>query len=91
MASLRVLRSSLLHAAPIRVSCVSAVPGRSVASYSDRLWPHTPPAQPLLQSATRRCFHATSNVQKRDYFDVLGVKRGASDKEVKKAYFEMAK
>jgi molecular chaperone DnaJ len=30
-------------------------------------------------------------VQKRDYFDVLGVKRGASDKEVKKAYFEMAK
>ena len=91
MASLRVLRSSVLRAAPIRAPCLSVVPGRSVASYGDRLWPHTAPAQSTVQSATRRCFHATSNVQKRDYFEVLGVKKGATDKEIKKAYFEMAK
>ena len=40
---------------------------------------------------SRRGFHTTNASLKRDYYEVLGVKKGASSKEVKKAYFQLAK
>jgi len=40
---------------------------------------------------SRREFHASSKNLKRDYYEVLGVDRGANKDEIKKKYFALAK
>ncbi|CAN0303207.1 unnamed protein product, partial [Hapterophycus canaliculatus] len=38
-----------------------------------------------------RQFHSTRPAEKRDFYDVLGVGRGADKSEIKKKYFQLAK
>nr|XP_018899187.1 PREDICTED: protein tumorous imaginal discs, mitochondrial-like [Bemisia tabaci] len=39
----------------------------------------------------RSLFHTSSRLMKRDYYEVLGISKNASAKEVKRAYYELAK
>ncbi|CAM9879264.1 unnamed protein product [Discosporangium mesarthrocarpum] len=43
------------------------------------------------RDAGRRAFHSTARASKRDFYEVLGVPRGADASEVKKKYFQLAK
>eukprot|EP00607_Mallomonas_marina_P007662 CAMPEP_0182422458 /NCGR_PEP_ID=MMETSP1167-20130531/8163_1 /TAXON_ID=2988 /ORGANISM="Mallomonas Sp, Strain CCMP3275" /LENGTH=391 /DNA_ID=CAMNT_0024600541 /DNA_START=292 /DNA_END=1467 /DNA_ORIENTATION=- len=45
---------------------------------------------PQIRSVSRS-FHSTSRNEKRDYYEVLGVPKGASKSDIKKKYFELAK
>lgn len=49
-----------------------------------------PPRQ-CLRHENRRYFHATSALRKKDYYEVLGIQKGASLSEIKKSYFQLAK
>jgi len=42
-------------------------------------------------ASSARGFQTSCSLEKRDYYDVLGVKKGATAKDIKKAYYQMAK
>ncbi|VDN36583.1 unnamed protein product [Gongylonema pulchrum] len=45
--------------------------------------------QSILLQASR--IHSSSSRYKRDYYEILGLKKGASAKDIKKAYYKLAK
>ena len=44
-----------------------------------------------IHNISTRSFHHTNHMKKRDYYDILGVKKGADKSEIKRKYFELAK
>ncbi len=88
-------RPGVLHAAhPSSPSSATAAaasgPLPSPRRPSHRPPPPPPPPHPH-QRQQRRAFHATPSSPQRDFYDILGVNRGADQKEIKKAYYAKAK
>merc|ERR1712038_1289386 len=106
-ATLRVLTKEITSSSRSRGFEIKIVaPNRSVHFYtrSGSLWSQgerilVPKSSvPSLEreaiksgAASVRGFHSSSSRDKRDYYDVLGIKKNASAKEIKKAYYQMAK
>ena len=45
----------------------------------------------VTSTTAARGFHSSTPLLKEDYYDVLGLKKGAEKQEIKKAYFKLAK
>lgn len=45
--------------------------------------------QRSIKSNSSRSFHVSSNLAKRDYYEVLGIPKGSSQADVKKAYYKV--
>jgi DnaJ-class molecular chaperone len=43
------------------------------------------------ESVSRRCYHSSAPAYKKDYYEVLGLSKGASKEEIKKKFRELAK
>ncbi|XP_022673409.1 protein tumorous imaginal discs, mitochondrial-like [Varroa jacobsoni] len=67
--------------------------GSVVTSYSASVAPRGVSwcSDPCFTASSSRSFHLSSILEKRDYYDVLGVPRNASSKDIKKAYYQLAK
>ncbi|KAK6741842.1 hypothetical protein RB195_009610 [Necator americanus] len=71
----------LNHIAPLSI-CSSNIQLRRTAPERRRI---------SLECSSRRCLHSSRPSSKEDYYKTLGVKKDASAKEIKKAYFQLAK
>ena len=81
VASLRLVGSEVVHRRAVQsVRCVATV--RNAQAWSEPSKKYTSPSAG---------FHSSRALQKRDFYDVLGLSRGASKADIKKKYFELAK
>lgn len=82
--------------APRFASSIAACPGKHVLNSARRSlcrdrWTGLCATGVRWSLLPCRALHTTSSMEKEDYYKILGVPRNASTKEIKKAYYELAK